>query len=117
MKSGSQSGDESAYLIRHQGIDGDKVTAREAGIFDTLGYHEYADQDDLVRRLTSNIDPEPLSFSLELDHRAPMYLVEPPVKGLAVTAMISRLKKARYRYAASSPVRMFDCLPPMPFDK
>ena len=48
-----------AYLIRHQGSDGDKVVAREAGIFDTLGYHEYSDQDDLVRRLTSNIDPEP----------------------------------------------------------
>jgi hypothetical protein len=92
-----------AYLIRHQGTEGDKETAREAGIFDTLGYHEYSDQDDLARRLTSNIDPEPLSFSLELDHRAPVYLVEPPVKGLAVTAMISRLKKARYRYRSFIP--------------
>jgi hypothetical protein len=77
--------------------------AREAGIFDTLGFHEYSDQDDLVRRLTSNIDPEPLQFSVELDHRAPVYLVEPPVKGLAVTAMIARLKKARYRYRSFIP--------------
>jgi hypothetical protein len=92
-----------AYLIRDQGTDGDKAVAREAGIFDTLGYHEYSDQEDLVRRLTSNIDPEPLSFSLELDHRAPVYLVEPPVKGLAATAMISRLKKARYRFRSFIP--------------
>ena len=92
-----------AYLIRHQGTTGDKAVAREAGIFDTLGYHEYPDQDDLVRRLTSNIDPEPLQFSVELDHRAPVYLVEPPVKGLAVTAMIARLKKARYRYRSFIP--------------
>jgi hypothetical protein len=92
-----------AYLIRHAGTEGDKAVAREAGIFDTLGYKEYSDQDELVRRLTSNIDPEPLSFSLELDHRAPLYLVEPPVKGLAVTAMISRLKKARYRYRSFIP--------------
>jgi hypothetical protein len=91
------------YLIRDQGTDGDKALAREAGIFDTLGYHEYSNQDDLVRRLTSNIDPEPLSFSLELDHRAPVYLIEPPVKGLAATAMISRLKKARYRYRSFIP--------------
>jgi hypothetical protein len=55
-----------AYLIRHQGTAGDKVMAREAGIFDTLGYHEYSNQEDLVRRLTSNIDPEPLSFSRSL---------------------------------------------------
>jgi hypothetical protein len=92
-----------AYLIRHQGTAGDKVVAREAGIFDTLGYHEYSDRDDLVRRLTSNIDPEPLQFSAELDHRTPVYLVEPPVKGLAVTAMIGRLKKARYRYRSFIP--------------
>jgi hypothetical protein len=92
-----------AYLIRHQRTTGDKDVAREVGIFDTLGYHEYPDQDDLVRRLTSNIDPEPLQFSAELDHRVPVYLVEPPVKGLAVTAMISRLKKARYRYRSFIP--------------
>ena len=92
-----------AYLMRHRGTPGDKTVAREAGIFDTLGYHEYSDKDDLVRRLTSNIDPEPLPFSVELDHRAPVYLVEPPVKGLAVTAMIARLKKARYRYRSFMP--------------
>jgi len=92
-----------AYLIRNQGTTGDEAVAREAGIFDTLGFHEYSDQDDLVRRLTSNIDPEPLQFSVELDHRAPVYLVEPPVKGLAVTAMIARLKKARYRYRSFIP--------------
>ena len=68
-----------------------------------MGDHEYFDQEDLVRRLTSNIDPEPLQFSAELDHRAPVYLVEPPVKGLAVTAMIARLKKARYRYRSFIP--------------
>ncbi len=92
-----------AYLIRHRETVGDKAVAREAGICDTLGYHEYIDQNDLVRRLTSNIDPEPLQFSVELDHRAPVYLVEPPVKGLAVTAMIARLKKARYRYRSFIP--------------
>ena len=92
-----------AYLIRHQGTAGDKAVAREAGIFDTLGYHEYSDQDDLVRRLTSNIDLEPLTFSVELDHRAPVYLIEPPAKGIAVTAMIARLKKARYRYRSFIP--------------
>lgn len=92
-----------AYLIRHQGTVGDKDVAREAGIFDTLGYQEYAEQDDLVRRLTSNIESEPLTFSPELNHRAPVYIVEPPVKGLAATAMLSRLKKARYRYRSFIP--------------
>jgi hypothetical protein len=33
-----------------------------------------------------------------------VYLVEPPVKGLAVTAMIARLKKARLTVGRSLPV-------------
>jgi hypothetical protein len=92
-----------AYLIRHEGTPGDKALAREVGIFDTLGYMEYADQDTLVRRLTSSIDPEPLAFALDLDHRAPIYVIEPPVKDLAAIAMTSRLKKARYRFRSFLP--------------
>jgi hypothetical protein len=91
-----------AYLILHQARDGDKAVARGAGIFDTLGYHEYSNPDDRVRRLTSNIDPEPLSFSPELDHRAPVYLVEESrchCDDLSVDA-------------ASSRARMFASLPP-----
>jgi hypothetical protein len=34
---------------------------------------------------------------------APVYIVEPPIKGLAATAMLSRLKKARYRYRSFIP--------------
>jgi len=41
--------------------------------------------------------------SAELDHREPVYLVEPPVNGRAVTATIARLKKARYRYRSFIP--------------
>ena len=91
-----------AYLIRHQGIAGDKNIALEAGIFDTLGYKEYSDQQNLVRLLTSNIDPTPLPYNLELDHSAPVYVIEPPVKDAAATAMISRIKKARLPIARAA---------------
>jgi len=67
-------------LIRHRATPGDKFLAREVGIFDTLGYCEYADAEDLSNRLTSHIPEDPLLFDLQLDRVAPVYIVEQPVK-------------------------------------
>jgi hypothetical protein len=92
-----------AFLIRHRGTDGDKVLANAAGIFDTLGYHEYDNVDDLAHRLTSHIEPLPLQIEETLDRRAPVYVVEPTSRGDAETMMVSRLKKARYRYRSFNP--------------
>src|SRR3954454_2102165 len=50
------------FLIRYNKIEGDKTLAREAGIFDTLGYYEFGQIDDLKNRLSSHIDTAPLPF-------------------------------------------------------
>lgn len=91
------------FLIRKNDIRGDKDLANKIGIFDTLGYFEYADADSLARRLTGHIDETPLEFSFDVDNKAPAYVVEPPQKGDAATMMTSRLKKARYRYRSFNP--------------
>lgn len=92
-----------AFLIRHSATEGDKQLARAAGIFDTLGYQEYDDTADLVQRLTSHIEPRPLQIEETLDRKAPVYIVEPASRGDAETMMVSRLKKARYRYRSFNP--------------
>jgi len=92
-----------AFLIRHKGLHGDRELADKTGIFDTLGYFEYADKAGLVHRLTSHIDPTPMSIGSQTDLKAPMYIVEPPAKGDAATLIVSRLKKARYRYRSFNP--------------
>jgi hypothetical protein len=92
-----------AFLVRHSSTEGDRETAKQAGIFDTLGFHAYADRDELVHRLTSHIDPTPLHFQHTPDTKAPVYIVEPPVRGDAATLMVSRLKKAGYRYRSFAP--------------
>lgn len=92
-----------AFLIRHRTIPGDKSHARQAGVFDTLGYHEYESADALCNRLTSHIQADSLAVSSPLDRKAPVYIVEPPEKGDAGTLMISRLKKAHYRYRSFNP--------------
>lgn len=91
------------FLIRNSVIRGDKDVANRVGIFDTLGYFEYDSAEKLHRRLLGRIDEKPLSFSLDIDHKAPAYVVEPPQKGAAATMMTSRLKKARYRYRSFNP--------------
>lgn len=87
-----------AFLIRHQPTIGDQALAKEAGIFDTLGYHSYSREEDLEHRLTSHIETIPLPVDQTLDRKAPVYVVEPPTLGDAETMVVSRVKKARYRF-------------------
>jgi hypothetical protein len=91
------------FLIRHAAIPGDREIARQAGIFDTLGYFEYSDSDVLSHRLTSHIDLAAIHFTTTVDFRTPVYVVEPPEKDAAATLMVSRLKKAGYRYRSFNP--------------
>ncbi len=83
--------------------DGDKELVKEVGIFDTLGYHEYADDEALLQRLTSHVEPLPLQVDKTLDRKAPVYIIEPLTRGNAETTMISRVKKARYQYRSFNP--------------
>lgn len=91
------------FLICHSGIEGDRKTARDAGIFDTLGYENFESDERLAEVLTAHIDPTPLAFSTDLDRRAPVYVVEPPNKGGVATVMTSRLKKSGYKYRSFNP--------------
>lgn len=91
------------FLTRHGLTKGDKEIARQVGIFDTLGYYEYEHGGALLNRLTSHINESPLEFPTKLNTKAPVYVVEPPVKGEAATLMTSRLKKARYKFRSFNP--------------
>ena len=93
-----------AFLVRHRGTDGDKDIAKAVGIFDTLGYHEYDDAEDLKNRLAAHIEATHLTFSTALDRNSRVYLIEPPNRGDDVGVMISRIKKAGYgRYRSFTP--------------
>jgi hypothetical protein len=93
-----------AFLVRHGGIDGDQQIANAVGIFDTLGYHEYNDAEDLKNRLAAHIETTHPTFSISLDHQSRVYLIEPPNRGADVGVMVSCIKKAGYgRYRSFTP--------------
>lgn len=91
------------FLVRHKGTEGDERVAREVGIFDTLGYDTYIDDEGLANSLSAYVDPTPLQLPVSLDRLAPVYVVEPPAKGGIATIMTSRLKKAKYKYRSFNP--------------
>jgi hypothetical protein len=91
------------FLVRHAATRGDKDTANKVGVFDTLGYFEYDSAESLCNRLTGHIEHKPIDFPADVDHKSPVYVVEPPQKGEAATLMVSRLKKSRYRYRSFNP--------------
>src|SRR5579862_1123040 len=77
------------FLLRNRLEDGDKKIAQTAGIFDTLGYEEYEDDDGLAHKLSSYIDTNPQPLPTGLDRLAPVYVVEPLEKGGIATLMTS----------------------------
>jgi hypothetical protein len=73
-----------AFLVRHKPTTGDKDIAKAVGIFDTIGYHQYDDFEDLKNRLAAHIEETNLPFSTALDRKSPVYLVEPPKRAADV---------------------------------
>lgn len=96
-------------LLRNSNIEGDKDLAKVVGIFDTIGYSTFASESDLRNKLTSYISEDPLPFEVTVNNKAPVYVLPNSGKSVASATLISRIKKARYRYrsfSASEDVRL-----------
>ena len=90
-------------LFRNNAIEGNRDLAAKVGIFDTLGYEEYSNSDELAQRLTAREDFNPLLFSLGINHKSPVYIIEPLKRSEAFGILVSRVKKARWMYRSFSP--------------
>jgi hypothetical protein len=91
------------FLMRHAKIRGDKELEAEVGIFDTLGYYKYDDVGDLDQRLSAYMSLDAQQFSETLDTKAPIYVLQPPKIDESSTVLLSKIKKARYRYRSFNP--------------
>lgn len=56
---------------------GDRALAASVGIFDTLGYEQYENFNDLSRLLRNRSNFQPLDFDVSINHQQPVYIVEP----------------------------------------
>lgn len=91
------------FLIHNETFNDDSSKVSKVGIFDTLGYATYTNAESLQQHLLSEIDQTPLDVSSARDQKAPVYLLETPHRGDAMTRIISRVKKARLQYRSFNP--------------
>lgn len=89
-------------LIRNSDYEGDRDLAKTVGIFDTIGYSSYRNEDDLRNKLTSHVSKHALQFDVTVNNKAPVYVMPNNGKASASTHLIGRVKKARYRYRSFS---------------
>jgi hypothetical protein len=89
-------------LIRNSDYEGDRDLSKTVGIFDTIGYSSYRTEDDLRNKLTSHVSTHALPFEITVNNKAPVYVMPNNGKSAASTHLISRVKKARYRYRSFS---------------
>jgi hypothetical protein len=90
-------------LFANTALQGDRELSASIGIFDTLGYEKYENSETLTKLLTQRSDFSPIEFNASINHQQPVYIVEPPKKNDAHLMLVSRTKKARWRYRSFNP--------------
>ena len=82
---------------------GDRELANSVGIFDTLGYQTYETTSALTEHLKARTTFAPMEFEAEINHQQPVYIVEPAKRNDPHLTLVSRTKKARWRYRSFNP--------------
>jgi hypothetical protein len=91
-------------LTRHKGLKGSPPFVADVGIFDTLGYLEYQNADELEAIIRKVNDPSPsLRNIYPLNTNAPLFLIAARLRTDPVTRIISRVKKARLFFRSFDP--------------
>lgn len=85
-------------LTRHSSLTGDDALINEVGIFDTLGYKQYANASTLAGIITVITDIRPLQIDYNVNPRSPVYVVLPKTKSDLEIHLISRIKKAKLSF-------------------
>ncbi|HEV7486899.1 MAG TPA: hypothetical protein VGQ65_14570 [Thermoanaerobaculia bacterium] len=91
-------------LTRHRGITPTAPTLQDVGIFDTLGYKEYENTEELIDILSNVEEASPsLRNTSGLNKNVPVYLLQARFRTDHVTRIVSRIKKARLFFRSFDP--------------
>lgn len=91
-------------LTRHKGLQPAPPLIKDVGIFDTLGWLDYQNSDELEEILRRTTDPTPSIKNIyAMNGSAPVYLNAARIRTDPVTRIISRVKKARLYFRAFDP--------------
>lgn len=91
--------------LLNKGIVDAAKKVQKLGIFDNLGYLQYANSRELANRLKSRPGHRLLNvYQKEVDFRQPLYLLDTVIKTDFRNAIVSSIKKAKVFYRSFDPV-------------
>ncbi|MGS0824380.1 P-loop ATPase, Sll1717 family [Shewanella sp. 0m-8] len=90
-------------LTKNKSIRENHPSIRDVGIFDTLGYKDYQNSNELCDFIKSATNVSPLRISNKINIKSPVYLLEGLHKTDWATRIVSRIKKARYLFRSFDP--------------
>lgn len=83
------------HITRNNNFRREAEIIDKIGIFDTLGFESYSNEEDLATILLNANGTGPIRLNSSANVRAPIYVLNTPTIGQAMLAIISRIKKAR----------------------
>ncbi len=90
-------------ITKNKSVADSEPSLNEVGIFDTLGYKEYENSDQLCEYLKNIENISPIPINEKIDQASPLYLLEGEHKTDWITRIISRVKKSRYIFRNFDP--------------
>lgn len=90
-------------LVKNSAFSESEPRISEVGIFDTIGYKEYSNSDELYTFLLNIKANVLLGDRPKLNSKAPVYILEQKFKTDFATRITARVKKARYIYRSFDP--------------
>lgn len=90
-------------LTKNSSLSEGQPKIHDVGIFDTLGYKEYVNQQQLSEFLSSGQFNDPIFLEKKLNKQAPVYFVLSKHKTDWISRIESRIKKSRYIFRTFDP--------------
>lgn len=89
------------YITRNANFRRETELIDKIGIFDTLGFEPYSNEEDLASILIGASSGNAIRLGSVLNAKAPIYVLNTPTTGQAMLAIVSRIKKARLGFRIS----------------
>lgn len=91
------------YLTRNSNFRRDSNLMDRIGIFDTLGFENYTEEESLATLISSYGTMDGIPIRSAVNAKTPVYVLQTPQPNPAMIAITSRIKKARLGYRGYLP--------------
>jgi len=92
-----------AFIVRSKSYGRQSDQTNKIGIFDTLGFKEYSNEEELSSLLEETTSESPIPIPGKINYKSPIYVLQTPVSNQAMLAITGRIKKARIQYKGFIP--------------